>query len=449
MSRHRLFLCLLIILTVCSACRKRSEVARGGAASGARLVVRTGGYLPPAPGSLRRWVTGGLAAPGDIDGDGWADLLVGSGAYPGSFAAFSGKDGKEIWRVKAKTSKVAAADGEKGYTFDDFALIGDVNGDGIADIFIRNSWAGKEAFIFSGKDGSRMLRAATGHATTPVRASDLDGDGVAEVVFLYDRRLSLRALSAVDLSAKLNKEDLLGLDPELVSQKWIAPAVADIDGDGVCEFLAGVADEEKCEMVFLSGASFSAIKRIPAPRDVMFGRAVAACPGDLSRDGVPDLVIAHNRGAEVNEDVSYLAAFSGADGSRLWQVAGSSLPGGPPRIAVSAKTGERRSLPGDVGFGDRVTFISDLDGDGALEIACSLPTVVGEKRTRGVLIFSGATGERLATLTLAPKQGRLLGGQMVLLDPYGPEGWPALAVSVVLAKDKYGVAVFDLPGISE
>ena len=440
-------LILIAVLISCGACGKKGEVEKGGTARGARLVIATGGYLPPAPGIHRHWRTGGLAALGDIDGDGNTDLLVGSGAYPGSFAAFSGKDGHEIWRVKAKTSKTAAADGEKGYTFADFALIPDQNADGVPEIFVRNDWAGGEAFIFSGKDGARILRVKTGHAITPFRVCDATGNGADDLVFIRGRRLGARALAAKDLSETLNKEDLLNADPESVRQKWIAPTFPDINGDGIEEYLVAAGDKEKSELVFLSGSDFAILRRMPVERDILFSSAILANPGDLNGDGAPDLVVANRNGAASDPQVSYLAALSGADAAQLWQVAGTSLPGGPTRIAVDAKTGQERKLPVDIGFGNRVTFLTDLDGDGAREIACALPTLVAAKRTTGVLIFSGATGERLATLILAPNQGRLLGGQMLLLLPLTPEGRPALAVSGILAKHKYMVAVFDLPAI--
>lgn len=440
---------LFIALAVSFGCGKRGEVEKGGAVGGARLIIHTDGYLPSAPGLYRRWVTGGLGELGDINNDGYTDLLVGSGKYPGSFAAYSGKDGEEIWQVKALVGKAAQAAGEPGYTLKDFALIGDQNGDGIPEIFVRNDWSDKEAFIFSGRDGLRILRAETGRTFTPVRVYDVTGDGVDDLVFIYGYELGVRALSAKDLSETLKKENLLQVDPKLVWQEWLVPSFPDLNGDGIDDYLVGSRDQEKSEWIFLSGKDFTALRRVPVKRDIVVGTIFFASPGDLNSEGTPDLIITNNMGADVNKDVSYLALYSGADGTQIWQVAGSSLPGGPCRIAVDAKTGERRELPGDVGFGAPVTLLSDLDGDGAREIACALPTIVGKKPVHGVLIFSGATGEHLTTLTLGPKQGYLRGDQMLFLASADHQATAALAVSGTTRDKGYMVAIFDLPKIKK
>jgi len=222
------------------------------------------------------------------------------------------------------------------------------------------------------------------------------------------------------------------------------PSYPDINGDGIDEYLLGVRGKEPSSWVFVSGKDFTVIKRVTVGDDAASGVPKLSCAGDLNGDGVSDLVAVNRLGARVNKEVSYLGALSGADGSWLWQIAGDALPGGPKRFAVSTKTGEKRELPTDVGFGERPTVLADLDGDGAREIACALPTVVEGQARVGVLVFSGATGKHLATFTLPERKGRLLGGQMLFIEKYDPDGHPALAVSGRIAKHKYMVAVFDL-----
>ncbi len=426
---------------------RAGPIEKVGTVGDARVVIQTDGWFPKADGIFRKWVNGGLGVLGDTDGDGIAEIIAASGEYPGRITVYSGSSGKPLWAMSGLVGKRADEAGEKAYKVGDFALTGDLNGDGISEVFVRNDWSDKEAFLLSGKDGSRILRADTGRIATPVRVYDISGDGVDDLIFLQGYELGVFALSTDDLSECFRREKILALDPASHRQKWLAVDVPDLDGDAVNEYLVGLVEKDQAHFIFLSGEDFSEIKRLPADRDVAGGTTIVASPGDLNGDGTPDLVITNNRGAETNDEVSYLGAVSGADGSQLWQVPGSSLPGGPARFAVDAKTGERRDLPADIGFGDPVTSLPDLDGDGAPELACALPLPVEGRSRMAVHVFSGGSGERLAALTISPKVGRITGEQMALVEAGGGHG-PAIAVTGTLRVEAHMVAIFDLPEIA-
>jgi hypothetical protein len=77
---------------------------------------------------------------GDVDGDGHADLIVGAWQYAGAAVSggraylYSGKDGRLIKTYTCKTP---------GDTFGfDAAGLGDVDGDGTADLLITSGWSG-------------------------------------------------------------------------------------------------------------------------------------------------------------------------------------------------------------------------------------------------------------------------------------------------------------------
>lgn len=134
---------------------------------------------------------GPIGGSGDVNGDGFDDIVVGAPFHPavgffgGRAYVFSGSDG----------SLLHTFTGEAGSNFFGIsvAIAGDVNGDGHADVLIgadANSAGGTNAgraYVFSGKDGS-LLHVFTG---TEVRgrlgrgvsaAGDVNGDGHADLL---------------------------------------------------------------------------------------------------------------------------------------------------------------------------------------------------------------------------------------------------------------------------
>jgi len=120
--------------------------------------------------------TGGVrVAAGDVDGDGFADIITGSGPGATQVKVFSGANNSEIRSFLAYSS----------FTVGVFVAAGDVNGDGRADI-ITGVNSGAQVKVFDGISNAeiRFLFPYGSGFTGGVRVAggDINGDGVDDII---------------------------------------------------------------------------------------------------------------------------------------------------------------------------------------------------------------------------------------------------------------------------
>ncbi|MBL8758428.1 MAG: VCBS repeat-containing protein, partial [Phycisphaerae bacterium] len=156
-----------------------------GPGTGARIGVFDGATLeglaiPDLEPVLGGFTGGVFVAAGDLDGDGRAEIVVGTDAgMPGRVVVFDGMTG---------TPRRSFQPYDRGFTGGVRVAVGDVNGDGISDIVTgAGVGGGPHVKVFNGQTDGPALQeffafSATFQGGVHVAAGDLDGDGRAEII---------------------------------------------------------------------------------------------------------------------------------------------------------------------------------------------------------------------------------------------------------------------------
>jgi hypothetical protein len=154
----------------------------------------------PDPEGFANFGGGGTSDPGDVDGDGVDDLVLGASNASGGGRAylFSGRTGLLIRRLIDPDPPSTDTGGGVGFGFGEGTGVepGDVNADGVNDVIVAApgqdvagvSNAGR-LYLLSGADGSRIRtlddpapRASGSFGFFHANAGDLNGDGVADIL---------------------------------------------------------------------------------------------------------------------------------------------------------------------------------------------------------------------------------------------------------------------------
>lgn len=275
-----------------------------------------------------------LAAPGDLDGDGHDDILVGTPFYPdpvsgldaGAVSAHSGRDGSLLYRILNPVW---------GRRFgQSVASVGDADGDGTAD-FLVGAPRGLYPYarVYSGRTGVILWEfqppmpdiSFFGNAVSGV--GDADGDSVADLAVGAPWTL---LSSAYEGSVYVYSGATGALLHRLDGSPWqflgsaLAPA-GDMDGDGLGDLVVsalGYGSFAPPLVRAYSGATGAILLEIapPVAFDDLFGVSVGGA--DVDGDGIPDLVVgAPGTDGPFGEEGAAIV-YSGAGGGELHRLQG-------------------------------------------------------------------------------------------------------------------------------
>jgi hypothetical protein len=320
---------------------------------------------------------------GDVDGDGRVDFLVGAidDGGAGSATIRSGLDGSELRRHDGEN-----ANADMGAAV---ALMGDVDGDGVADYVVSSpnyydaallEWTGK-IYVYSGASGA-LLWSKQGFgnskswATRIVCVGDADGDGIADLVL---NKVSGGIVQGGRVEFASGADGTMGWTFDAsVKGFWLGinlERMPDLDGDGVNEVVFTSPNDDtggkKGRVTLLSSRTGTEIWNVMGDSNDTFAAWVSD-GGDYDGDSVEDVAVgAPTAGPVLAGQVQF---FSGVDGAYLGAIEGE---------WNNAHLGIRFSP----------AFDADGDGDPDIAIARTVPTPAGR-----LSLYDERSGQRLADL---------------------------------------------------
>ncbi len=393
-------------------------------ASGSRVFLRGRGCSANdagcGPWSRVRVFESGRA-PGDLDGDGLADVLIGQDA--GSPLVFYGsRSARAPTPVDAGAGRVRS-----------LASVGDFNSDGIGDAVAVFELDGGETYtrtLLCGTSGPVGAGAAT-FGTSPaavVALGDINDDGPADYLELR-KDLGAGGSPATLVFGPSGTRVALGPIDTVAAA---AAALGDVNGDGLRDFaIAGrnATSNIPFVWVYLGRADFarlvlpaeSFVLQVSASNsDVVSGIGAV---GDLNGDGFDDFFVGGTRGggstatfpklylggARAIADGIYTFGVSSAPG-----LAGAGQLGADPELLFQVDTGGGNfalrgySLPNTgvqltyyaLGLGVQFGAIGDYDGDGRMELGV---TYARSTNSTPIVIYGRPDGGTLELTNLDPE----------------------------------------------
>ncbi|MCK4414564.1 MAG: FG-GAP repeat protein [Candidatus Eisenbacteria sp.] len=322
---------------------------------------------------------------GDVNGDGYSDVIVGAPIYDGGQTSegrayvYHGSPGglavSAAWAVESNQ--------ERAYFGSSVGTAGDVNGDGYADVIVGASRYDNgqldegEAFVYQGSSAGLATNAAWtaegdqedgSFGSSVGTAGDVNGDGYSDVIvgasrydngqsdegraFVYHGSSAGLATSAIWTAESDQDDAAFGVS---------VGTAGDVNGDGYSDVIVGASSYDLSHpnegKAYVYHGSTEGLEADPAWTKVSmfdnsyFGRSVGTA-GDVNGDGYADVIIG-----------AYRYGIPFVDAGRAYVYHGSS-GGGLSGSAAWTVTGDQE----DARLGISVGTAGDVNGDGYSDI---------------------------------------------------------------------------------
>ncbi len=380
-------------------------------------------------GSAGAWLGISLAGAGDVNNDGYGDLIVGSfmyGSQNGRAWVYHGS-ASGVGTSAATTLPASHTAAWFGYSVD---TAGDVNNDGYDDVIVGTSNASPyTAYVYLGSASGVSTTAtttltATSWIYTVGHAGDVNGDGRGDVVLGICQGAYARAYlgTATGVSTSVHASFTLTSGPLCA-----AMGAGDVNGDGYDDLVVGNGDySAQAGRVSLfhgsaSGLSTTAAIRLSSPEAASNFGAVVSPAGDVNGDGYDDILAA---APDYGANAGYFAVYHGSSAG-IQSTAAVSYSG--------ASATELGTCLGDAG---------DVDQDGYADI------IAGSSGVNEAYVLSGsASGLSSADMTTISGSG-FLGASCDGLGDADGDGYDDVAVGAYGVSSNAG-AVYVFSGCAD
>jgi FG-GAP repeat/FG-GAP-like repeat len=380
----------------------------GGPSQDGGLAMSTPTVLS-GPGGPNGSFGGSVRSAGDVNGDGYADLIVGAETLAGdtgqAYVFLGGPTG-------ISTSAALTLNGPDGGTGAQFGSsvtsAGDVNGDGYGDIAVGAPGLGA-AYVYFGGEGGVIPTPATsisgpggpaslfGHMGA---AGDVNGDGFGDLVvgapgaivdggggnayLFYGGSFGVAAIPNVTLISQGGPTGAFGDN---------VVGAGDINGDGFADVLVGAAGGSGEVYVYLGGMmgiSAAPTINVPGPMGVSQEFGVVSGAGDINGDGYGDFAVG--------------APLYSKNGGIVYVYLGGVSPDGG--LAIVYEGSVAGTADGGT-FGLALRSAGDVNRDGFDDLVVGAPSALGTTGS-AYLYFGGDAG--VTSTSVAPITSPALAG---------------------------------------
>lgn len=347
---------------------------------------------------------------GDVNSDGYADILVGAryadvGALTdsGSVSVFSGANGAELIHLNGE--------GAGDWFGVSVAGIGDINGDGVPDFIVGAQFAKRgngqqtgAAYVYSGANGAQLYRlfgdASDGRFGVSVAGGrDINGDGIPDFV------VGAYTAGAAYIYSGANG----GLIAKLTgtSGTWYGFTVAmlaDVNGDGKGEIVVTAPQDGAGSVRVYSGATRALLYTLKGEKTGDWFGFAAADGGDLNGDQKSELLIgAREASPSGHTNAGSVYVYEGKNGTLLRRLDG---------------TNDRDA------FGTSVAAVGDMNRDGVNDIVVGARFALNSSNqpTGAALVYSGSDGSQITKVNGELTQD-WFGGSVAAVGDINGDGW--------------------------